>query len=972
MTEPFMQPSARIRQLRGTHPVFEHNAGQLDSQVAFLLRGSNSAYYFTPSHIALLFSKLMEDSEDRLSSLVKPASKQKQYEAWSLRMNFVDAEPNPSIDGLEPLENKNNYFKGSDPSKWHTNVPTFGQVKYTGLYPGIDMLFYENEEQLEFDFIVAPGADPQLIQLQLEGCDELRIDEAGNLLVAAEDHSMTLKLPFIYQELNGEKKKIDGGYTVLPGNRIAFELKESYDPALALVIDPTLTYSTYLGGTASTIAYGITVDSSGSAYVVGTTLAADFPTTVGVFQTSLVGTSDAFVTKFSAAGNTLVYSTYLGGTGVNDGRSIAVDLSGNAYVTGFTNATDFPTFNAFISTAPGGQNGFVTKFNPTGSALLYSTYLGGSGTDSGLGIDVNSAGNAFITGTTDSIDFPTTAGVLQPTFPVTAAGATSAFLTQLSTVGSTAVYSTYFSGPNGNTGTGVAVDNVGQAYLSGQTASGLPIVNGIFPTFGGGATDAYAAKFNTAASALVYSTYLGGSNNDVGNGIAVDLAQNVYVTGTTQSVDFPTFNAVQPTFGGAEDAFVVKINIAGSSLVYSTYLGGSSNDIGNGIATDPFENAYVTGTTGSTNFPLFNPIQSTITFPAFDVFITKFNPTGSFIYSTYLGGTGPDIGQSIAADSFGSAYIAGQTFSTDFPTVNPFQATSNALPNAFVAKILDDIEVGPTGPTGPTGSTGPTGPEGPTGTTGSTGATGPTGPSGPTGPTGFTGPTGTEGPTGTTGITGVPGATGPAGPTGTTGPSGPNGAAGPAGATGATGVTGTTGITGPAGANGAAGPTGAIGATGPEGPRGANGSNGPNGPRGLRGPEGEEGPPGKNGKIIKIIKIIEIIKPCNCCVPCPEALKLAAELKKLVVCDPCLEPLLLTVNKLIHQIRRCRYKSAEITLCKLDRQIVRLTRERLLSPRKARALKKISAQLKRVLIKLQNKSTKPCRQCGSCKQKRGY
>lgn len=966
MTESFMPPSARMRQLRSAQLAFEPNAGQLAPEVAYLLRGSGSIFYFSPAHMTAKFSRPLSDIKETKS----PKSRIQHYETWAVRMNFIGAQPSPAMEGLEPTGGNSSYFRGGDPAGWHFAIPHFAKLKYTGIYSGIDLLFYDNEQQLEFDFIVQPDADPRQIQLEFEGPDEVRLDVEGNLLVVANEHSILLKLPFIYQERDGIKTKVEGGYTILPGRRVAFELKEAYDPALALVIDPTLTYSTYLGGTATTIANGIAVDAGGSAYVTGSTVAADFPVTMGAYQTSLIGGTDAFITKFDPAGNTLAYSTYLGGNGVNQGEAISVDSSGNAYVTGSTDAVDFPVVNALISTAPGGTNAFVTKLNSAGSALLYSTYLGGSGNDVGFGIDVNAAGEAYVAGSTDSSDFPTTTGAFQETSPVTAPNAASAFLTRLSAAGNTAIYSTYFSGPNGNSGSGVAADNAGQAYLTGSTATGLPLVNSIFPVYGGGTTDAYAAKFNAAGSNLIYSTYLGGSGGDTGNDIAVDLAQNAYITGMTNSGNFPTFNPVQPLNGGAQDAFVVKINEDGSSLVYSTYLGGSSSDRGLGVATDPFGNAYVTGTTASTDFPLVNEFQSVIIPPESIVFITKYNPAGSYIYSTYLGGTtGSDIGQSIAADPFGSAYIAGVALSLDFPTVNPFQPNSNALPNAFVAKILDDIQVGPTGPTGPPGPTGPTGPTGLPGLPGPPGPPGPTGPAGPTGPTGVTGPIGAAGDTGATGPAGLPGPVGPTGPTGDTGPAGADGAAGPTGDTGATGATGATGLAGPPGVNGAAGPAGPSGAPGLRGPRGPKGPIGPIGLRGPRGPEGEEGDPGKDGKLVKIYKIIEIVKPCNCCIACPEALKLAAELRRRLDCDPCLEPLLCTAKKLARHIKSCRYKSAEAALGKLERQIGQLAREKLLTPRKAKMLIQISARLKRVLVRLQRKPSKRCRRCRSGKLK---
>ncbi|OXM14422.1 SBBP repeat-containing protein [Paenibacillus herberti] len=942
MTDSLARHSARLQKLRGHSPVFECNVGQSDAQVAYLLRGSSSTLYFTPSHIAFLFGK---------------TSSHRQWEAWGFRMRFVDALHNPAIDGLDRLSSTSNYFKGNDPVKWHNTVPNFGKIKYSGLYPGIDMLFYGTEHELEFDFIVAPGADPQHIVLEFEGADELSIDDDGNLLVATNEHSVMLRLPYIYQELRGEKIKVAGGYALRNANQVAFELRETYDLSSTLVIDPVLSYSTYLGGTESTIGYGITVDTLGNAYITGTTLAIDFPTQTP-FQAALAGNSDAFVTKFNPDGITLAYSTYLGGGDLDDARSIAIDSSSNVYVTGFTDSTDFPVMNAFQAVAPTGTNAFVTKFNSTGSALLYSTYLGGSAADSAMGIAVDSGGSAYITGQTASLDFPT----MNP-FQGSLTGPNAAFLTKLNPAGNALVYSTYFGGSLGTSGAGVAVDPSGQAYITGQTGNNLPTLNALQPVFGGGTSDAYAAKFNAAGSALIYSTYLGGSGADLGTGIAVDLAENAYVTGNTPSADFPTFNAVQPTFGGIVDAFAVKINITGSSFIYSTYLGGVENEASNGITTDPFGNAYVIGATFSTNFPLLNPIQSTLN--AVDAFITKFNPTGSFIYSTYLGGSSLDEGQSIAADAFGSAYITGQTFSTDFPLMNPFQSTLAGSPNAFVAKILDPMQIGPTGPTGPTGPSGPTGPTGATGATGGIGPTGTTGATGAQGPDGPTGTTGSSGVTGATGAQGFPGATGLPGITGAIGPSGPTGPAGAPGAVGTTGTTGATGTaTGGAGSPGGLGATGATGSAGPNGTNGLNGPIGPTGPKGQRGSKGPTGEEGNEGEILHIVKIIEFIKPCKCN-PCPDALELAEKLKKLLMSRACSDSLVILLANIIRQIKKCHYKSAKITLCKLERLINKLAISGEISPLLARRAHKLLSSLKRRLILLQNRPCKPCKHCKS-------
>jgi hypothetical protein len=365
-----------------------------------------------------------------------------------------------------------------------------------------------------------------------------------------------------------------------------------------------LVYSTYLGGSGTDQGIDIAVDAAGSAYVTGTTDSTNFPTTAGAFQAALAGTStDAFVTKLSPAGAALVYSTYLGGSGSDQGVGIAVDAGGSAYVTGLTGSANFPTASPIQAALVGSSDAFVTKLNPTGSApLVYSTYLGGSGAEQGNRIAVDAAGSAYVTGTTDSLNFPTTAGAFQ----TASGGLDDAFVTKLTPAGSALAYSTYLGGSGTEQSFGIAVDSAGSAYVTGTTDSpNFPTTAGAFDVTANGGFDAFVTKLTPAGSALVYSTYLGGSGSggDSGIGIAVDSAGNAYVTGETTSDDFPTASPVQAARGGGLDAFVTKLNPAGSALVYSTFLGGSNLDTGQGIAVDSGGNAYVAGFTSSPNFP---------------------------------------------------------------------------------------------------------------------------------------------------------------------------------------------------------------------------------------------------------------------------------------------------------------------------------------------------------------------------------
>jgi hypothetical protein len=621
----------------------------------------------------------------------------------AIRMIFAGANTTPRVTGLQELPGKANYFIGNDPTTWRTNVPTYAKVRYDDIYPGIDLIYYGNQRQLEYDFVVRPGADPTRIVLGFQGAARLEVDAQGDLVLHTAAGPIRQRKPVIYQEVDGVRTEIQGGYVLTDRHQVSFRVA-AYVASQPLIIDPVLFYSTYLGSGGLDGGSGIAVDTAGNAYVTGETFSMNFltpfPTTPGSFQTTSGVGSDAFVTKLNPTGSALVYSTYLAGSGFDTGSGIAVDALGNAYVTGATRSGDFPTtLGAFQPTFGGGFNeAFVTKLNPTGSALVYSTYLGGRGGflgDGGSGIAVDGAGNAYVTGATDSPDFPTTVGAVQPTIR----GGFDAFVTKLNPTGSALVYSTYLGGTSASDeGSGIAVDTAGNAYVTGSTFSrDFPTTVGAFQTTRGGGFDAFVTKLNPTGSALVYSTYLGGSDFDFGNGIAVDTAGNVYVTGRTDSSDFPTtLGAFQTTFGGGfNDAFVTKLNPTGSALVYSTYLGGSrSGDVGLGIALDTAGHAYVTGETNSSDFPTtVGALQPTFGGGFSDAFVTTLDPTGSaLVYSTYLGGSGTpikqDTGFGIAVDTAGNAYVTGETSSSDFPTTaGAFQPTFGGTSDAFVAKI---------------------------------------------------------------------------------------------------------------------------------------------------------------------------------------------------------------------------------------------------------------------------------------------
>jgi beta-propeller repeat-containing protein len=680
---------------------FEANEGQTSSQVKFLSRGEGYSLFLTRHAEAVLvlskgaLKRAPADPADNLSAFAKPQPEADRPAV--VRIKLVGAKRTPQVEGQDEFPGKVNYFVGNDPQKWRTNVPIYAKVKVRRPYPGVDLVYYGNQRQLEQDFIVAPGADPGSITMAVDGAERLSLDAQGDLVLAMKDGEMRFQKPVVYQEVDGGRQEIPSSYVFRGAYRVGVQVA-AHDESRPLIIDPVLAYSTYLGGTGNDSGNGIAVDSAGEAYVTGVTNSPDFPT-MNPITTACLGNcrlalnnTDVFVTKLNPDGHALVYSTYLGGSGNDSGNAIVVDSGSNAYVTGATTSSDFPTMNPVQSTLGGPGDAFVAKLNPNGNALVYSTYLGGENDDVGLGIAVDEAGEAYVTGFTDP-DFPTTAHAFQPTAP---AGGTAAFVAKLNTAGNALVYSTYLGGSTSDVGFGIAVDSGGSAYVTGVTSSSdFPKMNAIQPTLGApGADNAFVTKLNADGSALVYSTYLGGSDSDSGNAITVDSHGNAYVTGFAGSDNFPATGLLGG--GGAGDVFVTKLNPDGSALVYSTRVGGSNSDAGRSISVDSRGNASVTGITYSSDFPTTaNAIQSSPGGGG-DAFVTLLNPQGAaLVYSSYLGGENFDEGAGIALDASSSAYVTGVTRSIIFPTTaNAFQssyplgkAPGNTV--AFVTKIAN-------------------------------------------------------------------------------------------------------------------------------------------------------------------------------------------------------------------------------------------------------------------------------------------
>jgi hypothetical protein len=670
---------------------FEINRGQSAPEVTFAARGPGYGLFLTATDAVLVLSSPASARAARSSDpLATPAALASTSPPVSrhtvVRMTFPGANRAPVVSGAGELPGKASYFRGRDPHAWRTNIPTYAKVTYRDLYPGVDLVYYGHDQQLEYDLVVAPEGDPNRIALQFDGVDSLAIAADGDLVLRASGVELRQHKPVIYQEVGDSRQAVDGHYVLRDAYQVGVALGP-YDQTKPLVIDPVLAFSSYLGGTRSDIGERLAVDLLGNTYLTGSTTSPDFPTTTGAPLTGDL--DDVFVTKVNPEGSALVYSTYLGGTGHDRARDIAIDFAGQAYLTGFTDSADFPIANAVQPTPGGLGDAFVVKVSAGGDALVYSTYLGGSRFDTGAGLALDWRGNAYVTGTTASLNFPTV-NAFQPAL----AGidpSTDAFVTKVSPAGTALVYSTFLGGGEPESGLAIAVNARGNAYVTGVTGSGdFPTFRPFQPVALRGVSEAFVTKFSQDGSSLVYSSNLGGNRNDAGLDIAVDLFDRAVVVGSTTSTDFPTVRPVQPvpsdtlsTFNG----FVTIVNPAGSTLFLSTYVGGTSRDEITGVAVDLAGNVYVVGRTFSSDFRVVNPVQAVLG-GGMDAFVAQIDPQRArVVYATYLGGSGDDDGRGIAVDLAGSAYVIGTTTSDDFPVVDALQPVRGGDVDAFFAKI---------------------------------------------------------------------------------------------------------------------------------------------------------------------------------------------------------------------------------------------------------------------------------------------
>jgi hypothetical protein len=671
---------------------FEANLGQAPGEVEFLARGSGYSLFLTSGEAVLALRKPAATKRDQmaLESPFAETGDAPAIEQVALSMQFIGANATPQMVGLEALPGKVNYLLGHDPATWRTNVSTYAKIEYRAVYPGVDLIYYGNQGQLEYDFVVAPGADPNVIMLGFAGVDKLELDAQGDLVMRIAGEQVRMRQPVLYQERDGIREPVGGGFQLLKTagrTEVGFRVG-AYDAGRPLVIDPVLVYSTFLGGSGEDLPNAIAVDAAGSAYITGFTTSSDFPVANALQPVCVCGDQDLFVTKFSPAGDALVYSTYLGGSRRDNGFDIAVDAAGNAYVSGWTQSADFPTVNPAQPAFGGGSvDAIVFKLNPSGSALLYSTFLGGTGTtEYGNAIAVDAAGSAYVAGVTDSPNFPTVTPL-----QVALSGAQDGYLARLDPAGSTLLYSTYLGGSGLESASDVALDTAGDVFVAGNTrSSDLPVMAALQPAWAGG-IDGFVLKLNAASSTLLYATYLGGAGDDVPVAVAVDAGGAVHVAGYTSSPDFPVANALQPSLGGGRDIFAARLSPAGSGLVYSTYLGGGGDDLALDMALDSAGSLYLSGWTQSANLPIANAVQPIFGGGTHDSLALKLSADGSALaFSTFLGGGAEDRGTGIALDTAGAVYLTGLTFSTDFPTMNPLQPTHSGFRDAFVAKIMEN------------------------------------------------------------------------------------------------------------------------------------------------------------------------------------------------------------------------------------------------------------------------------------------
>jgi hypothetical protein len=641
---------------------FERNQGQTDRRVRFVSRNPRFTLFLTDTALVVSLPR----SHDTLSSV---------------RMTFEGARPTAAIEGVGDVTGLNNYFRGHDSSAWQGGVKGYGSVRYTGIYRGIDLVLYGRERHVEYDFIVAPRANPALIRLRIDG-GAPSVDDSGDLRIATGAGIVTLSRPVVYQDGPRGRHRIDGGYVRLSRRDVGFRIGR-YDRSLPLVIDPVLAYSTYLGGSDWDFASDLTVDAAGNAYVCGYTASLNFPTTIG--QTLYGGSYDAFVAKLRPDG-TLAWATYLGGSGFDNCGTLAVDAQGFVYTAGGTTSPDFPVHGGVQSTLNGTDDGFIAKLTPDGSTIVYSSYLGGSGSDGVAAVAIDRSGAAYVTGVTTAGDFP----LVAPIRSQYGGGFTDAFVAKVTAAGDELEFSTLMGGNDSDEPSSIALGPGGDIFVGGMTrSSDFPVVAPLQPQYHG-LFDGFLFKLSPDASTVLYSTYLGTPDFDAVGDLKPFDDGTLLVAGYA-GFGFPVTPGVfGPYTHGRTDAFVSRLSADGARFVFSTYFGGNGDD-GANVDVDPAGHLWIAGNTTSTNLPLNNALQPANGDGGWyqDAYVAELSSDATeLLFSTYLGGSDIDSGIGFGVDGLGNVYLAGQTASTDFPTVDPILGAASGPRDAFVARIV--------------------------------------------------------------------------------------------------------------------------------------------------------------------------------------------------------------------------------------------------------------------------------------------
>ncbi|TAL70121.1 MAG: T9SS type A sorting domain-containing protein [Bacteroidetes bacterium] len=697
---------------KSTTNFFIENKGQWNPEVKFLakIRGMNC--WITDFGIVYDFYKIKYDESLDIDSMrqAEPGDwREKRYEnarrqGQVVKMSFVDCLNQSSTDrltqqnqgnnsryevlGKAKLETYYNYFIGSDSTKWASYVGLYKEIIIKNVYEGIDYRLYFDNGMLRYDLIIQPFADLEKIRMKYEGQDGLEVNENGELVIKTSIGDVKNQKIYAYQNIHptNNETEIPVRFTQNVDNTIGFVTK-NYDKSLALTIDP-LIYSTFIGGIGSEIENDIKVNSAGEAFVTGWTQSADYPVTGGAYDVSFNGGSDVSVSKLDPIGSSPIYSTFIGGTNSDLVESIAIDATGAAYITGFTNSNNYPTTSgAFDQSFNGNYDVFVTKLNASGSSLIYSTFIGGSSRDDAYCITVDGTGAAYVTGLTSSNNYPTTTGAYDES---SNGGNSDIFVTKLNANGSSLNYSTYIGGNNDELANWITLDGTGAVYVTGCTnSSAYPTTIGAIDESYNGAEDVIVTKLNANGSSLIYSTFIGSTLDEVAKNITIDNTGAAYITGWTESLTYPTsLLAYDKSQNGGRDIFVSKLNASGSTMEYSTFIGGTAFDYANSVITDITGAAYITGDTYSSDFPA-TPYAYDVSFNGDrDVIVSKLNPSGTaLLYSTFIGGTGSEKAESMDLNETDIVYIIGNTTSPDFPIANAFDGSHNGSDDAFVTKL---------------------------------------------------------------------------------------------------------------------------------------------------------------------------------------------------------------------------------------------------------------------------------------------